>query len=575
MTSSASRLVVAVTARPKAAALALYVGISSLIFGLPLLMSPGRSYVGSHDDPQIFIWSFAWLPQALLHGHNPLLTEAIWYPGGVNLTWATTVPGLALVMWPVTAVAGPIASYNLCAVTLPALAAWCAYLLGCRLVTSQWAAIIGGFLFGFSSYMLAQAPGHLHMIAVFPLPLIALVALRYLNGEIGRRGLTVAVGCLMAAELLCSTELTFTVTAALCLALVLAYVVWRDRRGELRRMVLPLVGGYALAAIISAPFLYYAMTGFRMSGFQPADHYTTDLANLLVPTRINLIGAHLPTGATSGFPGNDGERDAFLGLALLIPLSWAWRTRRASMTRFLAAFGLLAIFFSLGSSLVVFGHRVFPIPGLFGRETLNLPLAGTTHVLLFNNTLPARLMLFASLAFALMFALWTSAASRGARVVVPLLTILMLLPWPGANTWATATSVPPFFSNAAYRACLQPGENILPIPIGADSNSMLWQVAADFRFRMAGGRIATSPPSPFLHPSSIAQIAVGYPPGPDTTSLLRKYIAVEHVTTVVLAPSAARLWRPYIEPIAPGLPVGGVVVFRVNGAPVPAGCPSL
>ena len=56
----------------------------------------------------------------------------------------------------------------------------------------------------------------------------------------------------------------------------------------------------------------------------------------------------------------------------------------------------------------------------------------------------------------------------------------------------------------------------------------LWQVADGFRFRMAGGRIQTSPPSKFLHPAAIEQVSVGLPlPAQNGVALLRNYIRVE------------------------------------------------
>ena len=55
-----------------------------------------------------------------------------------------------------TLLAGPIVAYNLAAVLMPALAAWTAYLL-CRHVSGAlWPSVVGGYVFGFSGYMLGQ-----------------------------------------------------------------------------------------------------------------------------------------------------------------------------------------------------------------------------------------------------------------------------------------------------------------------------------------------------------------------------------------------------------------------------------
>src|SRR3954467_6201924 len=90
-------------------ALAGYAVVSVLVLGVRVLAHPGRSYVGGlTTDPQVFIWSLAWWPHALLHAHNPLVTREIWAPVGVNLAWTQTAPALAIALTPLTLAAGPI-----------------------------------------------------------------------------------------------------------------------------------------------------------------------------------------------------------------------------------------------------------------------------------------------------------------------------------------------------------------------------------------------------------------------------------------------------------------------------------
>ena len=72
---------------------ALYLVVALLVVGLPVARHPeSRIAGGLYTDPQIFIWSFAWWPHAILHGLNPFVTHAIWSPVGTTLAWATTVP---------------------------------------------------------------------------------------------------------------------------------------------------------------------------------------------------------------------------------------------------------------------------------------------------------------------------------------------------------------------------------------------------------------------------------------------------------------------------------------------------
>ena len=121
-------------ARTNALVLLGYAAVSFAYFGWRLAAHPGRYILGSGRDPQIFVWSFAWWPHAIETWQNPFFTHAIYAPTGINLAWATTVPGLALAFWPLTQAFGPTVSYNLAALAMPALSAWTAYLL-CRHLT--------------------------------------------------------------------------------------------------------------------------------------------------------------------------------------------------------------------------------------------------------------------------------------------------------------------------------------------------------------------------------------------------------------------------------------------------------
>ena len=201
-----------------------YASVSFAYFGWRLLPHPGRPYVGQGRDPQIFIWSFAWWPHAILHGQNPFVTHAIFAPDGLNLTWATSVPGLAIAFSPLTLLFGPTASYNVAALLMPALAAFTAYLLCRHLTRSTWASVAGGYLFGFSSYVLGQELGHMHASSVFLLPLVALVTVRFIEGALDGRGLALRLGVLLALQLTFSTEILFTASLALAVALALAFV---------------------------------------------------------------------------------------------------------------------------------------------------------------------------------------------------------------------------------------------------------------------------------------------------------------------------------------------------------------
>lgn len=555
--------------------LATYCGLSFLYFGLRLVLESGRQYVGGFDDPQILIWSFAWWPHAILHGQNPFVTHVLWPPGGVNLAWVNAVPGLALLFSPLTLTLGPVVSYNVAAVLMPALAAWAAFLLCHYLTRSLWPSLVGGYLYGFSAYMLGHEGVQLQLVAVFVLPLVALIVVRYVDDDLSSRTLVLSLGPLLAFQILTSTEFAFTLTLALACALALAWMFVRDKRPRLRSLLAPLAGAYAVAAALTAPFLYYTVTGFRFSAFNPPEQYEADLANLIVPTHLQAFGAGWAQVISDQFPGNYAERGAFLGLPVLAIVGlFAWRRWQTAGGRFLVAALCLAVYAALGPDLTVVGHRLLPLPTILGHNRLALPGLGSHLVPLFNNVLPTRIMLYASLVSVVIVAIWmaSSPAGRILRWALPALAVLMLVPNPAAGIWATTYTIPPFFTDSAYRSCLRPGEVILPEPVTQGGMSLLWQVTSDFRFRMTGGRVQLSPPTEFLHPQSIAQIAVGYPPVADQTQLFTAFFKKKGVTSVILDKSRALIWAPALDRIAKRQDVGGILLYRVSGEP--RACPT-
>jgi hypothetical protein len=533
-----------------AAVLVGYALVAFVYWGARLLPHPGRWTIGKPNDPQIFIWSFAWWPHAIAHGVNPFYTHAIWAPEGLNIAWTATAPGLALLFTPLTWLVGPVVSYNVAAFTMPALAAWTAFLLCRHLTHVIWPSLVGGYLFGFSSYMVGQIDGHLHMTSVFLLPLIALVVVRFVEGALDGRGLAFRLGPLLALQLSFSTENTFTFTLALATGVALGFLFVPAARGRLAALVVPLIASYALAAVLVAPLVYYALTGFNSSTVNDPTPYATDLLNLVVPTQRLIGGEHVAYRLSQHFAGNDSERDGYLGLPSLVIIGWfAVRRWRSPVARVLLAGLVIGIIASTGIWLHVNGHRL-----------VTMPWEHLSYLPLFNNVLPARLMLFVVLSTAIIVALWTNAARGWIRIVLPVLAVLSFVPDPRNSAWKNAAPVPQFFRTADVQRCIAPNENVLIFPQTKHGNGMLWQASSGFRFRMADGYLAPDPPANFMTTPAVARIANRLVTWPDLVSFAR----AKNVTTVLVDASASDPWRSILRPLAPPRAIGGMLVYRFD-----------
>jgi hypothetical protein len=544
--------------RPAAAtagALALYVALSVACFGTGLPFRSGRTYVGDGTDPQIFIWSFAWWPHAILHGQNPFVTHAIWAPSGDNLAWATSVPGLALAFAPLTLLAGPVASYDAAAVLMPALAAWTSFVL-CRYLTrSAWPSLAGGYVFGFSGYMLGELKGHLHLTSIFLLPLVALVLVRYAEGRLTGRALVVRLGPLIALQLSFSTEIAFTLTLVLITTLLLAYALVPSARPQLRSLPAPLAGAYVLAALLVAPLLYYALSDFRrtaINGVSPTE-YSADVLNFVIPTDLVSWGAWTHV-ISRHFTGNILEQGAYIGAPAVAIVLWLGvRQWRNAATRLLLASLAIVVFVSFGSWLHVAGHQV-----------VTLPWEHIGYLPVFANVLPVRFCAFVALGVSVAVAIWASStiSSAAARVSLTSLALLALVPNLHEHVWRTTVHEPAFISKNLYRNCLTPGDNVLVLPFGQHGDSMLWQAVTSFRYRMAGGYVSPTPPESFRSPPEVRTIASGGVPS--RLAALPTYIRLKRVTAVLVDARTAEPWRTRLNRIFRPSELGGVFVYRTD-----------
>ena len=138
-------------------ALALYFVIFVVAYAFPLLRHPGLPQVWqSKVDPNFYIWSWRWWPYAISHGLNPLHSRQIGAPAGLDLSWATTTPAVAVLMAPVTVLFGPIASFNLTLLLAAPFSGWAAFVAARRLTGQFWIALMAGAVYGFSWYEVGE-----------------------------------------------------------------------------------------------------------------------------------------------------------------------------------------------------------------------------------------------------------------------------------------------------------------------------------------------------------------------------------------------------------------------------------
>jgi hypothetical protein len=534
--------------------LAIYAALSLGFIGRSVAGDLSSRYVGRTNDPTVYMWLLSWWPYAIAHRLNPMITYAVWAPGGFNLAWTTSMPLAALVSAPLTRAFGPVVAYNILCILAPAIAAWSGFLLCRRITANYMAAIVGGYVFGFSAYMLAETRGHLPLILVFPVPLAVLLILNRLDGRISASRFSFLLAAVLVTALLCWAELyaTMTLFGAIALGLGLFYgeAALRER---IEHLLIPIMTAYAVSLIVVLPYLYYFLQrGYPRSPINSPHAYSADLLNLLLPTTVNALGdLGFVEKLAHRFAGNSIETGAYFGLPVVAVTFWfAWERWHQPMTRLLVTFLVIACVLMFGPRLHVSGNELFGMPW---KIALHFPLL--------RHALPLRFSLYAFLSLAIIVSMWLNAPSpAGLKLVAIALLAIFLCPNLRSGFWNTDNDTPEFFTRGDYRRYLNPGANVVILPYGISGSSMLWQATAGFYFRMAGGWTSITPREFEGWPIVSAMLTRTYIP--DVTQQLRAFMAAHNVRTIVVTDRESPLWEPMLSPVdSSPIRIGGVAIY--------------
>jgi hypothetical protein len=525
--------------------LVVFLGLAVLLFAR-IWRAPISSVPGRTEDIGIIVWFLRWVPFALGHAQNPLVTDYLNSPQGVNAMWNASMPIAGVAMWPVTSILGPILSYNVLATLALALSAWFAFLAARRYVDRAMAAALAGLLYGFSPYMIAQSQGHLHVTLAFVPPLMLLVFDEIVvRQRRSARWMGVFLGLLAACQLLLAEELLATevVTAAVGIALLMT--LYPERVRTHRRHVGAALGVAAsvFLALAAVPIAFQFFGPQHVTGaVQIRNAYVSDLLGFVVPTAQQHFAPSAAVQLTEGFSGYDSEWDAYLGFPLIGVLIYvAVRFWTRPLVRVASTLLLVLAVLSLGTTLHVAGQWTFlPVGALALTAPLLrrvIPVRFVLYVFpatwvalvaapILSSALPARLMLYVFLFAGLLVAVFADAllatptlpspASGGGKnaptlpsknVSIPrsgltgpasggqklrgrslgaLVIGAALLPLTPRLPYSTATvNVPAFFTGTGVRQLPQ-GAVVLVLPYArlANSSAMFWQAASDMRFRM-------------------------------------------------------------------------------------------
>jgi hypothetical protein len=477
---------------PAAVSAALGFLILAVAYTLPVWLDPTHTYAGSGGDALMDMWFLAWPAHVLAHGGSLLQAGVINPPAGVNLLWGPAITPWGILMAPVVMAWGPVAAYNVVAILALALDGFTVFLLARRCArVGALPAFAAGAIFVFSPFITSHLLGQMHLVGCFMIPLLLLlveelvVRQRYPSRWVGALiGAACGLEFALSAELMLTTVITMAVVVAVAAAMDPSAV----RRSAGR--ALPGIGVAAAVAVALCAYpLWFQLFGPHAIPLNtvigdPAAR-ATDIANLVVPTRQNMVSPSLLTNLTPAAARDPQEWTGYLGLPVIALCCVAiWLERRDRRMRAIAIATASMLVLSLGAHLHV-GGEITSIP---------LPWALAAQLPILSNVLAERMSLFVDLGVALVIAVFIERHVRhghsrlraGLAVVVAGISFLPVVP-----LGATVATTPALFTSAAGHALLD-GRTVLMLPYPATEltdSPMLWQAEAHYSFSMVGGYI--------------------------------------------------------------------------------------
>jgi hypothetical protein len=470
--------------------------VTTTIWAHPGLMSPSDGTIVKNDVLGDY-WYMRFAANAVAHGHLPaLITTTLNYPQGISTMWNNTMPLPAVVLAPVTILAGPVVSLAVMTTLGFAGSATALFFVLRRWDVSTGAAALGGAIFAFCPAMTVAAEDHYQLQFMVLPPLIVHFVLRLAT----RRGNPLRTGALLGAvttlEFYISEEmLVFTGIVVLVLLALLA----AHRPAEARANAGPALQGVLLAGgivlVLCAYPLWFQLSGplsatgipwkIARYGNHETDFYTAPMTVLLNhgwPRYLRFLDGQqiwpLENYAYLGWP--------LIGALVLITVAF-WRDLRVRIP---------AIAFAILELLGMGGHRQHIFGVSFPGVALPWHYIGALP--LFHDAVVNRICLVADGMAAVMVAYaadhivaawrrqrdWRRPAFAVAVVACLAAIITPIIPVPVEA--AARTPPPAGFTQVLAAMHLRSEASVLVLPVNG-ALTMSWQATSNAPISVIGG----------------------------------------------------------------------------------------
>lgn len=433
-----------------------------------------------------FLWGQKWVAYSFINHINPLYSNWINWPKGVNGMWQTWALGTAIFSFPLEEILHPITTYNISIFFASVLNCFSFFFLILKFTNKLYLSCFLGLWWGLSPYFAQQFEGHANLATAWSLPLVFYILYQVLFGDVTKWfSKAILLGLLVSYQYLNGVELLVSMAIFAVLSVFL-YAVFFFKYLTRKRitLLLKLSSVSSLTFIILCFYPLYVQLYGKLRLIPPLHLVRgVDSGALFVPGRYTLLG-HL--GFTFlRFAFNKVELGSSVGgffvIALIITLFFFKRNR---LVTYFVVLSFISLVLSAGPKLILFKKSLIILPWDFiGKYEP------------FKSMLPSRLTLYV-LFFGLLavgISLSTinniSGAFKKGLYLAPL-TLAVVGMIPVFPYFSFQLPQPTFFYNNVFNL-VKPGEVIFIIPYARDGKSniapMLWQADSNMRFKMMGG----------------------------------------------------------------------------------------
>ncbi len=333
-----------------------------LIFNLNSIIESGESYY--------IIWSFWWIKKSLLElFSNPLYTNYLFYPVGINLIFYPLTLLHSLSSLPLQLFFNSIVSLNLIFILSFAVTGFSMYLLVKYLTNNKLAAFISGVIFAFCPFRFAQSAPHLHMLSTEFLPLYILFLIKTIKEKKFRNPIFASIFLFLSTL----GDFHFTAYLIIFTGLFLFYFLLFRKKDILNREFFKKFGVFILSFImlfipLIKPIINELSTNKNVEKpLDPNIILSADIFSFLTPAQSHPIFGKYVASLHDKFTGNKREHTVFIGYTVLFLSLYSIFKIKNKETRLWFTIGLVFLILSLGPVLHAMGRFMFPSPFKLGN----------------------------------------------------------------------------------------------------------------------------------------------------------------------------------------------------------------